>query len=552
MEVLGWIAASLASLPVRVWLAGFALAAGCCVSAGSALAAASPAELRFTGHVVIVFRDEVAGATPEMRVARARATLDALPEAALALPIEIGAATLGSVTGTVFRLGDHLLFIVTRDDVDVAAAQTMPQLLETTHANLAAALAARRVVQHWPNLLRGVLFSVLATIVLAAVAWGVLRMRALIQVRMQRVLEQHLLRRTATRFDWSGTAVQLARQLVQLIAAFLIAFAVYAYLIVVLERFPVTEQEGGRLSAFLIGLLDRIGMAVINAVPGVVTVVVIFLLTRSVQGFVANLFRAIQGGQLSLPGLHEETVGATRRLVSVGIWVLGITFAYPYIPGSQSDVFKGLSVLLGFMVTLGSSGVVNQLMSGIIVVYTRSLRKGDFVKIGDTTGLVLAIDALSVKISTVRNEEVTISNAVVVSSVIVNYSTRLSGRPSSVSASVTIGYDTPWRQVRAMLEQAAQRTQHVPAEPAALVLQTSLSDYYIEYQLVVPIDRPELHPRVQSDLHANIVDVFNEYGVQIMSPHFRGQPDMAVVVPPENWYPEPALRDPQRNRSTPV
>ncbi|WP_081061900.1 mechanosensitive ion channel family protein [Burkholderia territorii] len=546
---LAWATACLwiASVVTVLALPGVAAAA----ASDKAASTPTPAELRFSGHAIVVFRGDVAGAPPAARAARAHATLAALPETALTMPVETADATLSGTTGTMFRLGDHILFVVTRDDVDAASDETMEHLVATVRTNLAAALAARRAMLHWPNLLRGALFSIAATFVLAGVIAIVLKMRTLLQARLQRTLEEGLLGRTSKRFDWSGSAVQLARQLVQLIAAFLIGLAMYAWLIFVLDRFPATEQEGERLSVFLLDLGGQIGMAVIDAVPGIVTVVVIFLLTRAMQGFVANLFRAIQSGGLTVPGVHQDTIGATRRLVAIGIWVLGITFAYPYIPGSQSEVFKGLSVLLGFMVTLGSSGVVTQLMGGIVVVYARALRKGDFVKIGDITGVVLAIDALSVKIATVRNEEVTIPNAVVVNTAVVNYTTRFSGRQASVSASVTIGYDAPWRQVRAMLEEAARRTPYVPAEPVPLVLQTSLSDYYIEYTLVAPIDRPELHPRVQSDLHAHIIDVFNEHGVQIMSPHFRAQPDQAVVVPQAEWYRAPASPDPERNRSTP-
>lgn len=507
----------------------------------------SPAELRFMDRPIVVFRSVVAGATPGVRAARARETLDALQESALDARIETSEATIGGTTGTVFRLGDHILFIVAHSDRDPLHSPSFDQFVDVTRTNLSGALEARRSELHWPNFLRGLLFSIAGMAVLVGLVWSVVKTRTLLQTKLQRVLEQHVLQRTTKSFDWSGTAVQLTRQIVQLIAGFLVLLFVYTYLIFVLERFPATEPAGEKLSAFLLGLLGRIGLAAAEAVPGIVTVVVIFLLTRAIQSLVANTFRAVQSGRASLPGLHEETVGATRRLVSIGIWALGITFAYPYIPGSQSDVFKGLSVLLGFMVTLGSSGIVNQLMSGIIVVYTRSLHKGDFVKIGDTTGIVMAIDTLSVRIATVRNEEVTIPNAVVVGSVIVNYTSRIPGRTSSVSVSVTIGYDAPWRQVRSMLEIAASRTPHVLSDPAPLVLQTSLSDFYIEYQLVAPIDAPNLHPRVQSDLHANVIDVFNEHGVQIMSPHFMGQPREAVIVPKDKWHAAPASdRDPAR------
>lgn len=352
---------------------------------------------------------------------------------------------------------------------------------------------------------------------------------------MQRIIEAHLLSRTSRGFDWTGSAYQLARQLVQLIALFLFMLLLYLWLIFVLEQFPASQPMGTRLGAMLFGLLTRIALSGIQALPGIITAIVILLITRAVHAMVNNIFEAAQRGRLELTGMHRETAGATRRVVVLLVWALGFVFAYPYLPGSQSDVFKGLSVLFGFMITLGSAGIVNQLMSGMVVVYSRALKRGDFVTLGENTGTVMSLDTLSVKLVNVRNEEITIPNAVVVASPIVNYSRHATDRGALVATTVTIGYDTPWRQVHAMLLAAASRMRHVAMVPTPFVLQRALSDYYVEYELMVAIDDPALRPQALSSLHAEIQDEFNRNGVQIMSLHFMAQPAEPVVVKPGQW-----------------
>jgi small-conductance mechanosensitive channel len=194
------------------------------------------------------------------------------------------------------------------------------------------------------------------------------------------------------------------------------------------------------------------------------------------------------------------------------------------------------------MLTLGSTSLVTQAMSGLVVIYTRSLHKGDFVDINGVQGVVTEVGALSTKIVTVRNEEVTIPNSVVIATPIHNYSKLAGSQGTLLTTKVTIGYDAPWRQVHEMLINAAQKTAGVRAMPAPYVYQRALSDFYVEYELFVSIDNPLERIPILSILHASIQDEFNEHGVQIMSPHFFGQPEQAVVVPQEKWYTAPAKR----------
>src|SRR5262249_40766019 len=183
--------------------------------------------------------------------------------------------------------------------------------------------------------------------------------------------------------------------------------------------------------------------------------------------------------------LHSEAAQPTRRLVTALLWVFAVVVAYPYLPGSQTEAFKGVSVLLGLMVTFGSSGLVNQIMSGFMVTYSRALRVGDFVRIGDVEGTVTHLGILSTKLRTPRNEEVTIPNGVVVSQTTTDYSRFSASDGVFTSTSVTIGYDAPWRQVQALLLGAAERTPGLRREPTPFVLQTALEDFYVQYTLFV-------------------------------------------------------------------
>ena len=201
-----------------------------------------------------------------------------------------------------------------------------------------------------------------------------------------------------------------------------------------------------------------LGTGLVRAIPGIFTVFVIFQLTRLVARVVDSIFRKAENGELALSWIHPDTARATRQMVIVLIWIFALTVAYPYIPGSSTDAFKGVSVFVGVMASLGSAGFVNQLMSGLVVIYSRALRQGEFVRVGDDTGTVMDVGMLSTKILTRRREEITVPNAVLVASKTINYSRHAADSGLTVGTTVTIGYDAPWRQVHAMLLSAAERT----------------------------------------------------------------------------------------------
>lgn len=246
-------------------------------------------------------------------------------------------------------------------------------------------------------------------------------------------------------------------------------------------------------------------------------------------------------GSIEQAWFHPETASATKRIVVALLWLLAVVVAYPYMPGSGSDVFRGISVFAGVVLSLGSSGIVSQGMSWLVLMYARALKPGDYVRVGDTEGTVTALGLLSTKIRTTKREQVTVPNAVMIGAGIKNYSRlAVEGDGVIIYTSVTIGYNVPWRQVEAMLLIAAARTDGLLDTPRPFVLKIGLSDFYVEYQLNAHLAAADRRIPVLSALHGHVVDVFNEHEVQILSPHYMADPPTPAVVPRSRWFASPA------------
>ena len=495
------------------------------------------ATLRILNRDVLVMRANLAGAPPALRVARARERLRALPVSAANAPLAIEPFSLGDSHGVQFMLGDELLFSVLHGDVDPEKRQSFDVLVSQTRERMEGVRQAWHESRDRPLLLRGLLTAVVATLVLVVLVWLVARggRRAVVSLETarDRLAADH------SQVDWREFIARLAARTMQLVQWALLLLLGYTWLRVVLGSFVATAPLAHHLGDWLSGKLDWVGEGFLAGLPGLMSILIVLLITRAIVDVLGYFFEAVQQGRLRVPLMHPETTTATRRIVTLITWGLGFAVAYPYLPGSNSDAFKGLSVLFGLMLTLGSTGLVTQAMSGLVVVYARALRKGDFVQVNDVEGVVTEVASLATKIVNVRNEEITIPNSVLISSPIHNYS-KLAGQLGTlVSTRVTIGYDAPWRQVHALLIEAARRTKGVRGEPTPFVYQRALSDFYVEYELYVSIDRAIERVPILSALHAHVQDTFNEAEVQIMSPHFLAQPDAAVIVPKARWHTPP-------------
>ena len=308
---------------------------------------------------------------------------------------------------------------------------------------------------------------------------------------------------------------------------------------------PVSRTRGRGPSSshgFLLRTAADLLVNTARALPELLIAIVIILIARSVDGMQRSFFRRVQENRVHVGWVDKDSAPATRRLVTLAVWAFAAVMAYPYIPGSSTDAFKGLSVLLGLMVSVGASGLVGQAASGLILMYTKTMRTGDYVRVGDAEGTVVAMGLFTTRVHTGKGEELMLPNATVLGSVTRNFS-RSAQRPGIVlTVDVTIGYDVPWRQVEALMLAAAQRTPAVRSQPPPRVLQTALQDFYVAYRLVCEAAATGADERAQaaSELYAAVLDAFNEHGVQIMSPHYFSDPAHPKVVPPSNWYAAPA------------
>jgi len=343
----------------------------------------------------------------------------------------------------------------------------------------------------------------------------------------------------------SERAGSVLRSTLGAIRAVMMLVAVFLYLNFVLNLFPWTRPLHARVTSWFVDPLRVIGEGVVAAIPNLIFLVILFLLMRWLVGLIRLFFNSVERGSVTLSGFDPEWARPTFKIVRVLVILLGVVVAYPYIPGSSSAAFKGVSIFAGIIFSLGSSSVIANLIAGFAMTYRRTFRIGDRVRIGDAVGDVTDIRLQVTKIRTPKNEEVIVPNSTILGGEVTNFSTLARSQGLILHTTVGIGYETPWRQVEAMLLLAAERTEGTLREPRPFVLQKALGDFCVTYELNVYCDRPQAMPQLYTELHRAILDVFNEFGVQIMTPAYEGDPPQPKVVPREQWFTAPAASLPE-------
>jgi len=496
------------------------------------------ADLRVGNRPVITFRATLLGETPAQRAHRAEAVIHDALESGEALNVSVDSIQ----NSYMILLGYSRAFIVSPDDVE-APGGSVRAAAEQAAQNLRQVVDEGLEARSLRYLLTAMAFAAAATVMFALLVRGAgyLRRRILDRLPVLMSHHEHRLQVGRTRLLDRRYLYYLLGRLVWLVYWLLVFLLGYQWLSFVLSRFPYTRPWGESLNVHLLDLARYLLNGVLDAMPGLVVAFCIIFIARAISGFSRHILE-----RLARPGnlkwLTQETLQPTTRLTSLAIWLFAIVMAYPYLPGAGTEAFKGVSVLLGLMISLGASSVVGQAASGLILTYARTLRAGEFVRIGEHEGTVTEVGVFNTTIRTGLGEVLTLPNSMITGSVTKNYSRAVQGAGYIVDTVVTIGYDTPWRQVEAMLVEAARRTDGILDRPAPQVFQTALSDFYPEYRLVAQAIPSEPRPRAEllSVLHANIQDVFNQYGVQIMSPHYLGDPQGEKLVPRDKWYAAPA------------
>jgi small-conductance mechanosensitive channel len=318
----------------------------------------------------------------------------------------------------------------------------------------------------------------------------------------------------------------------------------YFSLNIVLGFFPWTRALSKRVLSIVLDPLRSMGTAFVDALPGLVFIAVLWIVTRYVLKVIRVFFEGVGQNKITLSGFDSDWALPTYRIARVLIIAFAFVLAFPYIPGSGSDAFKGVSVFLGVIFSLGSSSVVANVVAGYSLIYRRTFKIGDRIRVGEIEGLVTNAGALVTHLQTLKNEDIIVPNSLIMNSNVTNFSTLASTRGLILHTTVGIGYETPWRQVDAMLKLAAERTPGMLKEPPPFVLLLSLGDFAVTYELNVYTNDPLNQARLYAALHRNVLDVFNEYGVQIMTPAYEGDPEAPKVVTRDAWFAPPAARQP--------
>jgi len=306
-----------------------------------------------------------------------------------------------------------------------------------------------------------------------------------------------------------------------------------AWLNLVFMQFEWSREVALYVFSFIATLVTQIVQAIVDYLPNLAIIVVILLLARLLLRIVHTFFEGIRLERISLPGFYPEWAQTSYGLCKVLIIAMTLVIVFPYLPGSSSPAFQGLSIFFGVLLSLGSTSAVANVVAGIVITYTRAFKVGDRVKLSSTEGDVIERSAFVTRIRTPKNEEVAIPNSMVMNDHIVNFSAQAKEAGVLLHTTVTIGYDVPWPQVHGILCEAARKTGEILDDPEPFVLQTSLDDNYVAYELNAYTRRPSGKQKIASEMHSHIQDGFRSAQIEILSPHYRANRDgNPLTIPP--------------------
>jgi len=499
----------------------------------------------FSGETLFLVYGKIGPFTPE---GRAKAITERLAKLSKDLSVRIDSITVvDNPTGTDIFAGDVIIMTVTDADAEVAG-RTRQELAKEYAPKIQNAIEKVRRKYSLKSILLGVLFELIATAILFFLFKSFQKIFPKVYAKLD---------------SWRGTRIRSFKiQSLELLSAdnltnFFIRLAkvvrfavsigaIYFYISLVFSFFPWTREWGTILFDYILSPIKAVWQAFVSYLPNVFFIAVIIFVTRYAIKLIRFIFTAVEKEKIVFPGFYKEWAFPTYRIIRFLVIAFAVAVIFPYIPGSKSPAFQGISVFLGILFSLGSAGAISNIVAGTILIYMRAFQVGDRVKIDDTTGDVVEKTLLVTRVRTTKNVVITIPNALVLGSHIINYSSSVQDHGLILHTTVTIGYDAPWKKVHELLIAAARSTEHILENPVPFVLQTSLNDFYVSYELNAYTDKPNMMAKIYSELHQNIQDKFNEAGVEIMSPHYSALRDGNQTTIPEDYLPRsyapPAFR----------
>lgn len=443
-------------------------------------------------------------------------------------------------------LENRILLTITEADAKAEQSQ-IAQLAQDRAEVIKAALFRFRQERNAKSISVNVLQVILLSACMVGLFWLIDKGLGFLRGKLAALVSRMELQRfRQSRLFSAARAQKFVGHLVSILGWIVKAWSVYFYAYLVLGLFPGTRQYSKQLLGYVITPLAAAAHLFLQYLPNFLIISIIVLISRYFLKLLRLFFDEVKRGAIQISGFYVEWCDPTYQIVRFLVLALTLISVYPYIPGADSPVFQGISVLFGVLFSLGSTSAIANIVAGISLTYTRSFVIGDRIKIGDNVGDVLEKTLLVTRIRTIKNVDISIPNSTILNSPIINYSRAAEQTKLILHTQVTIGYDAPWRKVHELLRQAAAATPNVLAEPSPFVLQTSLDDFYVTYQLNVYTDQPQCMAKTYSDLHQNIQDAFNTAQVEIMSPHYKAVRDgNQVTIPAENLpasYTAPAFK----------
>ncbi len=389
-------------------------------------------------------------------------------------------------------------------------------------------------------------YAAAVTLVCGLLLWVLVRLFRWLEVFASRHVQRNIdeLANKSHNFFSGAQVWGLFASLLRLLRLLAIILLVYFLLNTVLGLFPWTRAAAIALFALVLDPIKSIAHGFANAIPDLAFLLVLFLLVRYILKIIHVFFKRIEAGVVKLENFDPDWAMTTFKILRILIIAFAMVVAYPYIPGSDSLAFKGISVFLGVILSLGSSSIIAGMFAGLMMTYRGAFKEGDRVKIGDIVGVVIDMRMMVTRLRTAKNEIVVIPNSNILSTEVINYSSMAREGKLILHSIVSIGYDTPWRQVEALLLLAAERTEGLLKVPPPFVLQRQLGDFSVNYEINAYCNDETKMLSLYSQLHAHIQDLFNEFGVQIMSPSYEADPQSAKIVPKDQWFAAPA-KNPQ-------
>ena len=452
-------------------------------------------EVRFDGKVLFEIKERILSFSPEDRARAITERLEALTKDQLLRVEEIKANDFDE--GAAISYGQQIIMTITDRDARVSGRPRLT-LAQDYAEKIRNAIKEKQARFSFRSILFGILFTIISTAVLIAILilfkWVFPKIYEIVRswkgTRVRSIVIQAFEALSADRI------IGMIITCVKGVRVFLTIVLFYFYIPLVFSFFPWTQGYAGTLFGYLAYPFKAVGSAILDYLPNLFYLAVIVVVTHYTVKLIRIVFNEIDRGNLVLPGFYQDWAMPTFKIVRFLFIMFALVMAFPYLPGSESPAFKGVSIFLGVLFSLGSTSAVANVVAGVILNYTRAFSIGDRVRIGDVEGDITYKTLLVTHIRTIKNVEITLPNSTVLSGAILNFSTAAKDSALILHTSVTIGYDAPWRRVHELLIAAAAATQYILKDPRPFVLQTALNDFYVSYQINAYTDRPHEMARI--------------------------------------------------------